>query len=301
MWTDRRIALSELAGEFGLTVVRDGAFRFPGLLSTPLDGLLVPLFEEAALAGLEGDCRVTAVLARPELAGRVPPSMGVAVAEAPLDVLLDIHCALAGPDDCRWQGFDSRIAADARVHPSAVIAARDVEIGAGVVVGPNAVILERTLVGAGASIGPGAVLGSDGFEIRPHRGRPRLVPHAGGVLVGRDAVIQAGVTIDRALFGGFTEIGDEAALADRVHVAHAVRIGRRSRLAAGVAVGGSTSIGSGCWLGLNASVANGLTLGDGCFVTMGAVVTRDVPAGMRVTGNYAVEHGRFVAAWRRGT
>ncbi|MBI3446833.1 MAG: hypothetical protein HY055_16075 [Magnetospirillum sp.] len=298
MWRDKPISLGQLAADFPLGVLRDGEIRHLGLLSTPLDGLLVPLFDEAFVPELLASDRVAGVLASDVLAAAVPEHLAVAVAANPMEMLFDIHHALAARQDWWWRGFDTRIAADAIIHPTAFIAARDVVIEAGVRVGPKAVILERSVVEAGACVGAGSILGGDGFEIRSHHGKPSLIPHVGGVRIGREAVIQAGVTIDRALFGGFTHIGDQTALADGVHIAHAVRIGMGTRLAAGVVVGGSTSIGSGCWLGLNASVANGLNLGDGCFVTMGAVVTRDVAPEQRVSGNYATDHARFVAAMR---
>lgn len=299
MWTGRTVSLTELVPDFPLQVLRDGSFRHLGLLSTPLEHLLVPLWDTAALPALAGASRVAAVLASPELASSVPGHLAVATVDQPLETLLRIHAALVARPDFWWRSFPSRIAGGAAIHPSAVIAARDVVIGADVRIGPLAVIHERTVVEDGAIIQAGSVLGGDGFEIRSLDGRPTLICHGGGVRVGAGALIQSNVTIDRALFGGFTELGAECALADAVHLAHAVRIGRRSRLAAGVVVGGSTTIGEDVWVGLNATIANGIAVGDGSYVTMGAVVTQDVPPGQRVSGNWALPHDRFLESLRR--
>jgi acetyltransferase-like isoleucine patch superfamily enzyme len=41
------------------------------------------------------------------------------------------------------------------------------------------------------------------------------------------------------------------------------------------------------WIGPNATILKGVHIGAGAFVEAGALVTRDVPAGVRVIGNPA--------------
>jgi UDP-3-O-[3-hydroxymyristoyl] glucosamine N-acyltransferase len=57
---------------------------------------------------------------------------------------------------------------------------------------------------------------------------------------------------------------------------------------------GSVRLGNDVWIGPNSTISNGVTVGDGAKVSLGAVVTRDVPAGARVTGNFAVDHEKFL-------
>ncbi len=46
------------------------------------------------------------------------------------------------------------------------------------------------------------------------------------------------------------------------------------------------------WIGPNATILKGVRIGAGAFVEAGALVTRDVPAGMRVVGNPAQLSGK---------
>jgi len=46
------------------------------------------------------------------------------------------------------------------------------------------------------------------------------------------------------------------------------------------------------WIGPNATILKGVRVGAGAFVEAGALVTRDVPAGMRVIGNPAQIAGK---------
>jgi len=98
-----------------------------------------------------------------------------------------------------------------------------------------------------------------------------------------------------------SEISPEA----RVHAAACVaprndnvRIGKRCRIAAGACLMGSVRIGNDVWIGPNATVSNQIRVGDGAAVSLGAVVVRDVPAGQGVSGNFAIEHPKFLAAFR---
>jgi UDP-3-O-[3-hydroxymyristoyl] glucosamine N-acyltransferase len=125
------------------------------------------------------------------------------------------------------------------------------------------------------------------------------VAHGGGVLLRRGAEVHSNSCVDRAVFGGFTEIGEESVIANLVYVAHNVRVGRRCRVAASAAIGGSTTLGDDVYVGPGASISSEIRVGDGAVVSLGAVVTRHVAAGQRVSGNFAVDHERFIAFMRQ--
>lgn len=201
------------------------------------------------------------------------------------------------------------------IDPSAIISPK-ASLAQHVYVGPNAVvgaatIGERTRIGSGAhvldsvAIGkdcvifPGAVIGGDGFGYeRDEHGVPQKFPQLGGVSVGNHVDIGANTCIDRGALSD-TIIEDDAKIDNLVHVAHNARIGRGAMIAANAVVAGSTIIGEGAWIGPGACVSDGLTIGPGAMVSLGAVVTRDVPARQRVTGNFAIPHEQFLKALRR--
>ncbi len=60
-------------------------------------------------------------------------------------------------------------------------------------------------------------------------------------------------------------------------------------------VAGSAKIGDDVWIGPSASVSSGVEIGDGASITLGSVVTKNVAPGQRVTGNFAIDHDKFIA------
>jgi NDP-sugar pyrophosphorylase family protein len=90
-----------------------------------------------------------------------------------------------------WVCASARIAADARVAAPSVIGER-VDIGAGAVVGPQAIVGDDTAIGESARV-TNAVLW-DGVHVGP-RAVLRDCVLASNVLVGADAVVDAGVVL----------------------------------------------------------------------------------------------------------
>src|SRR5713226_9015204 len=147
------------------------------------------------------------------------------------------------------------------IHPTAVIAP-DVELAAGVSVGPH-VVIERgarveagTQLGAGVFLGEavqvgrnclfhprvtiypgsrvgnrvtlhaGVVVGSDGFGYVFAEGRHFKFPQLGQVIIEDDVEIGSNSTLDRGSLGT-TVVGEGTKIDNLVQIAHNVRIGRR--------------------------------------------------------------------------
>jgi hypothetical protein len=60
------------------------------------------------------------------------------------------------------------------------------------------------------------------------------------------------------------------------------------------AINGNVTVGSDSWIGPGAIVSQSLQIGANAFVSLGAVVIRNVTAGTRVSGNFAVPHRRLL-------
>jgi UDP-3-O-[3-hydroxymyristoyl] glucosamine N-acyltransferase LpxD len=293
------VRLSETVKHAPLRIVREGEFRDLGLLGASEEGVLVHLLDEGALPRLARTPGATAVVTTDKLAGAVPTNLGVAVADRPEDAFYALHRALAERTDFYWTDFESEIDPAAKIHERAFVARKNVRIGPGVVVEPNATVLERVLIGRDSVIRAGVVLGAEGFEVKGpamRQGRAsraareygdtnRPVGHAGSVEIGERVEIQANSAVDRSLFRAATSIGDETKIDNLVHVAHSVRIGRRCLITAGVTIAGSTVIGDEVWIGPGAVISSGLHIGDGAAIVIGATITRDVPAGARLAGD----------------
>jgi UDP-3-O-[3-hydroxymyristoyl] glucosamine N-acyltransferase len=120
------------------------------------------------------------------------------------------------------------------------------------------------------------------------------VAHVGGVRLENQVELQAGSLVDKSIFGGFTIVGEETKTDNKVHIAHNCRLGKRNRLAAGAMLAGSVVSGDDVWFGPMCAIADGIKVGARASITIGAVVTRDVPEDARVSGNFAIDHQRFL-------
>jgi len=171
-------------------------------------------------------------------------------------------------------------------------------IGDGCVIGAGARILDGVTLGSDCTVYANAVIGADGFGFeRDADGIPVKFPQRGCVLVGDRVEVGACACIDRGALSD-TVIADDVKIDNLVHVAHNARIGRATMIAANAVIAGSAVLGERVWVGPSASISNGLSVGDDACVTLGAVVTAAVPAGARVSGNFAVDHERFLSFLR---
>jgi UDP-3-O-[3-hydroxymyristoyl] glucosamine N-acyltransferase len=214
--------------------------------------------------------------------------------------------------------------ATALVAPSAVL-------GAGVEIGPYAIVGERSRIGPGAVIGAacyigegvsigrqtrlhphvtvyrdcvigervvlhsGVVIGADGFGIAFDAGRWVKVPQIGRVVIGDDVEIGANTTVDRGALDD-TVIEEGAKLDNLIQVGHNVRIGAHTAIAACVGIAGSARIGRYCRIGGASGIYGHVTIADHVEISAYTLVMKSIDKPGTYTGAYAFEpHER----WRR--
>jgi hypothetical protein len=175
--------LSEIGGVVSAAILRDGDFSALGLLSHGADMMLVGFYDSSYLDRLIANPHITCAITNSDLAPLLPERLAVAVCEDPKTAFYQLHTYLFKKSDFYWTDFDSEIASSAALHERAYVAARNVRIGAGSVVEPNATILERAIIGENVLIRAGAVIAGEGFEPKFVGGKHVIIPHAGGVLV----------------------------------------------------------------------------------------------------------------------
>jgi UDP-3-O-[3-hydroxymyristoyl] glucosamine N-acyltransferase len=289
--------LSEIAQIANVSVVRDGEFNNLGLLSHR-DGRVLAGYYEQRFERFLQTPGLACVISSRELAPHVPIEIGLAIAHDVKLSFYGLHEYLCGDTGFYWKDFKTDIAADARIHESAYIAPSNVRIGSRTIVAPRAIILERSIIGSDCRIHSGAVIGGEGFEPKWVAEKHVLIPHAGGVKIGDFVHIMCGAHIARAVFGGFTEIGDGSIVDALVHIAHNAKIGRNCEIAANALVAGSTAIGDSVWIGPNACVSSEVRVGDHAFISLGSVVIEDVPDRGRVSGYFAFDHRAYKRSHR---
>jgi len=135
----------------------------------------------------------------------------------------------------------ARLGAGVSVGPFAVIE-DEVEIGPGCDVRAHAVIRRYTRLGAGNAVHEGAVLGGEPQDLA-FRGAPSRLE------IGDGNRIREGVTIHRSsVEGGATRVGSGCFLMAMSHVAHDCVVEDGAILANNVALAGHVSIGAGAFL-----------------------------------------------------
>jgi len=285
--------LTEIESIVGTLTSRDGKFQSLGFVADGHTGLLVFLEEAKFLAALRRNYTVTAVLTTPALAASVPSGLAVATSPEPRTAFANLHNQLAR---CGfyWEDFPTVIHPDAAIHPTAWVAERNVRIGAGSVVAPNATILERCLLGESVVVGAGAVLGAVGFQ--SVRGtRPMLeMDHAGGLILQDRVHVLPGAVIATGVFHEPTMISADCRIGSQAFVSHTAHLGERVFIGHGSVINGYFAIGAGSWIGPGAVVSQRVHIGDKAFVSLGAVVIGNLAAGARVSGNFAIPHRRLL-------
>lgn len=135
----------------------------------------------------------------------------------------------------------ARLGAGVRLGPYAVVEP-DVVIGEGCEIRAHAVVKRFTTLGAGNRVHEHAVLG----------GEPQDVSFSGApssLVIGERNVIREGVTIHRATHpGGATVVGSDCFLMAYVHIAHENRVGDRVVMANNVMLAGHVEVGDRAFL-----------------------------------------------------
>lgn len=298
MFTGAKIPLSTICDKLGLALHRDEEISYVGKVPTQLDRRIVPVSTEAHLEDAAGEEGIAAYVAPANLVDAIPADAGVIVADRPMAVAMAIHEHLVSLPGFLWTDFETQIDDTATIMPGAFVAPKNVRIGPMTVVWPNAVVLERTIIGASCSVGATSVLGMEAFEQKSGAQPKQLVRQAGGVMLDDHVTLLAGCTIARSTFGGFNRIGRETKVDAQTYIAHDCRIGERVTICACCDLSGRVEIGDDAYLGPNCTITNGVRIGAKATVSLGAVVTQSVLDGVRVTGNFALPHEKWLRLLR---
>lgn len=284
----------------GMLVLKDGQFSYLSKTNSLSESgeNLVFLTEARYLKNIELE-KISCVITKEDLVEVVTreiPNAGVAVSKDPKACFYKIHEFLLEQGKYQQLGR-TVVSSSAKISKGAFVAERNVIIGENTMIEEGVIIKENVIVGNNCLIQSGTILGNDCFEVVVIDGIQKLVKHAGFLVIKDRSVIQSNCTISKGLFPQKnTVIGEEAIVADMVHIAHGVNIGKRTKIAAGVIVAGNTCIGENVWIGPGAVISNNIVIGNNAYITIGSVVVSDVKEGERVAGNFAMEYRAFLKA-----
>lgn len=132
-----------------------------------------------------------------------------------------------------------------------------------------------------------ACIGDNGFGwARDVDGSLIEMKHGGNVVIEKNVVIRAYVTVDRAV-NGSTVIGEGTKIDHHCHIAHAVKIGKHNTFANGCVIEGSCEVGDRNTFGTNVVVQRKVKIGSNNKFGSGTVVTKDIGDNGVYVGNPA--------------
>lgn len=273
-------------------LVRDGEFQVMEQC-TRIRGTdaLTYLDREKFLPAL-GDLNISCVICKPEFAGKIPEHIkGIIFSDEPKLIFFLLHNAVAA----FVEKVPTKIDSSARISPLAYIAPYNVIIGPRVVIDPFVMVGESTEIQEDVRIHEGCTIGSQGFTSVRNGDAMFLARDLGKVRIDQGVEICAHCDVARGtLLLDTTVLGAYTKLDAKVHIGHGSVLGKRVLVPSGAHIAGNCVIGDDVWIGVNATVSNRIEIGSHARVSLGSVVTKNVSAGQTVTGNFAIDHGRFM-------
>lgn len=187
-------------------------------------------------------------------------------------------------------GANTTIAPRAQLHAGVRVGSL-VSIGADTILHPNVVVRERVTIGSRVIVHANSTIGSDGFSYLFRDGAHQKVPQIGTVIIEDDVEIGSNTTIDRARSGA-TRIGQGTKIDNQVQIGHNVQVGKHCIIISFVGIGGSAVLGDYSVLAGQSALSDHCTVGRGVRAAAKALITKNIPDGMTVRGNPAVEAGQ---------
>ena len=256
---------------------------------------LTYLMSEKFLADLSNPA-IVAVICQQEMSETIQKAgKKVLISDEPKFCFYSLHNYVA--NQCKQKAVlqDTVLGMNCNIHPSAIIAQNGVTIGNRVTIEAGVIIHPHCTIGDDAYICSGSVIGARSFNPARYKGRSIMMEDCGSVVIEEHVTVCSNSVIVRGVLPNEeTRIGSYSVIDTMVHIAHGVNIGKCSFIVSGSSIGGNAVIGSNCWVGINATVSNRIVVGDGARVSLGSVVTKNVPDNETVTGNFAIEHQKFL-------
>jgi len=288
--------LSDVKDTGSIEIITDGSFGSVGYFhqKNPDQLSFLDSFEDAET--LSSNPAISCLITKKELAAHLTAGrpIGLAFSDNPRKSFFEIHNYLAKNTGFYGPQRPKVIGKNTHIHPSATISDADVVIGDDCSIGPHVTIYDGSVIGNNVTVGAGTTIGSGetGCILIDNKQEPLV--RAGGVRIHDHVDIHANCCIAGALFGGYTEIGDSTKIDNLVHIGQGTTIGRRSMVVALAVIGEEVVIGNDVWIGPGAIISDNTAIGDNAYITLGSVVTENVLPGQQVTGNFAIEHKKFL-------
>ncbi len=277
------------------TIINEKPFEFLALTGSDIEQPnCVFLQDEKYIDSIKNS--VSMVITKVELVPLIKEkSYGLCIVDQPKELYFDIHNFLSDKTYYGRKEFKTTIGNRCRISETAIISDSNVKIGSNVTIEEYVVIRENTVINDNTILRAGCVIGGQGYEFKRSDFGITSVAHVGGVIIGEHVEIQYNTCIDKGVYPwDNTVIGDYCKIDNLVHIAHGVKLGKNVMVVANAGIGGRTIIREGTWIGFGATIINGIVVGKKARANIGCVVTKDISDNGNVTGNFAIEHSKFI-------
>lgn len=185
------------------------------------------------------------------------------------------------------------IDSSAEIHKTTYVSEYNVSIGKNVIIGPNSTILPDVTIKDNCRVGSNSVLGCDDVEVKNTSQGLLAVFHDGKLILHENVNIGSNCTLVKGIYNQDTIVKSGSFISNNCHIGHRVQIGNNCLILT-CSICGGANIGDNVRINPGAIISNQIVIGDNAFVTIGSVVIKDVKANERVSGNFALEHNRFI-------
>ena len=294
------VLLADYLPEFGVTIKNEKEFETLGLVGSKTGGSKCTFIDSADFIENVPD-DVVMVFTKEEYADMLlDEGRGVCITESPRLLFFKLHNAISQESFYARETFETQIGTGCSISELASVAETNIKIGNNVVIEEFVVIRENTVIGDNCIIRIGCKLGCPDFEFKREHNTIFGVKHIGGVRIGRNVEVLPNTGINKAIYPWDDTVVDDYCKIDMLcNISHGAKIGSNTMIVALSGIGGRTRVGENCWIGYGCILKNGITVGNNARVNMGSVVSKDVGEGQAVTGNFAIEHKKFIEDLKR--
>lgn len=278
----------------GIQVFKDGEFDTFAQCIVRLNQRIITFLDDTKFINdIITNESITCVICSKENIDIIPKNKGIIISEEPRYTFFLLYNLFMRKMHVTRETY---IAKNVKIGKNVSISDDNVYIGDNVIIGDNTVIEKNTVIENDVIIGPNCVIGSEGFEVkRRNDGTLFLVDHYGSVRIKEKTVLKSMVNIHKAVFDwDVTEIGRNCVIDSFTHIAHGNKIGNSILIGANCIISGNCKIEDYAYLNPFSCIAKRITVGKKSIVNIGSVVTKDVKENSSVTGNFAVDHKKWI-------
>ncbi len=293
--------LSDFEGKYYCTI-RDGEFETLGNVTSEVPCSFLTFagskdFLEKALKKENVSCIVISEDMEAE-AGNIGENYGIAVAKSPKYAVQALHNELVATKDPRYitEAVKTTIGKDCDISSSAVIAETGVVIGNNVKIEENVIIREGVEIGDNCVIRAGAIIGSDACLVgRDLNGNLMPLVSAGKVVFGKNVMAGYYSFFSKGMYPyEAATVGDYSIVGYNVDISHNVRLASNVLVLDQSQVCGNCVVDESVRIAPQAIVSNRLHIEPNVEITIGSVVVNGIKKGLKVAGNFAIEHSKFM-------